>query len=813
MTTMYCLTDRFTSPAGDALPGYFVRLLDKTTGAIVAIYADENSTPIVSVSGVANAAKQDGDGNHTLFVAHGVYSVEYLNEALVRVAFRRYVNCAGLDVAEAEAAVTASAASATAAASSASAAGTSATASATSATASAASAAAAAASETAASGYASSAAAQAAAAQVSSATSGVYASTAASNVPRGATGTGAITGGSGGTNGTFALAFTGGNFSVNPTGTFTVSGGAVTAISITGAGLYIGASPTAPTLSFAASSGLTGASAALTVDFLITSGRYYWVLSSDATYMLLYQNVSGTATLASPVVSMPTGTGLVRVAGDTSTARTSSNMEEMAKHARTRRATLDHVPTYEWDFWDSLKLSETIQLFAQTGSNDRIHICWDTARPGFAESGYLRELHVRTGLFLDRGSGGTLTTTTGAKVQAWVVRPTATLPSTAVSVTVNKVANIGEMTLPDSTTDVEDDVVFAGLNIPVQAGDAIAIRIVGAGIRYGGNSGGTHEYDAAMSLLITDTDTSLSAIATAKSATATIGTGGARRFFHKAIIEKGDAPASANVPNGRVALDNAGRVPNFITGPVQNPWHGKKVAICGSSISTAQGGGTVSGSTGHWLMTARMLQFNPTFYAVGSSLGLWPGSGWSAASFYIAGTEAEFVSRYGSGGDPGQYSYERKIIGQSFDAVIMPDCINDTNNPSIFTVGAKGSTDRSTLWGGFSRMIEAILTDRPACQIFLQTPAHRWASYTSGTPTEQANRLQFADAMYDIADWYGLPPPIDFIRRGGIGPSSVAAGNGLDDTIHPDTSLTVGPRPQMAHYAAKHMMQHGYLTA
>lgn len=95
MTTMYCLTDRFTSPAGDALPGYFVRLLDKTTGAIVAIYADENSTPIVSVSGVANAAKQDADGNHTLFVAHGVYSVEYLNEALVRVAFRRYVNCAG----------------------------------------------------------------------------------------------------------------------------------------------------------------------------------------------------------------------------------------------------------------------------------------------------------------------------------------------------------------------------------------------------------------------------------------------------------------------------------------------------------------------------------------------------------------------------------------------------------------------------------------------------------------------------------------------------------------------------------------------
>ena len=668
---------------------------------------------------------------------------------------------------------------------------------------------AAAASAISASGSASTATSQATIAQAAALASGFYPSTAGSNVPRGATGTGAITGGSGGTNGTFALAFTGGNFSVNPTGTFTVSGGAVTAITITGPGLYIGASPTAPTLSFAASSGLSGASATLTVDFLVTSGRYYWVTSSDTTYALLYQNASGTATLVSPVVNYPLGASVVRIAGDTSTARTSTSMEEMAKAGRTRRATLDHTPTYEWDFFDSLKLSETIGLFP-AGSNDRIHICWDTSRPGFAEGGVLRELHVRTGAFLDHANTP-LVTTTGAKLQAWVVRPTATLPSTAASVTVSKVANVGEVALPDSTADVEDDVVFAGLNIPVNAGDVIALRIIGAGIRFGAN---TVEYAAAMSLLITDATATLTgAISTSKTATAVPGAEAGRRFFHKAIIEKGDAPASANVANGRVALDSAMRIPNFITSRVANPWHGKKVAICGSSISTAQGGGTVTGSTGHWLMTQRMLQFNPSFFAVGSSLGLWPGSSWSAASFYIAGTEAEFVSRYGAGGDPGQYSYERKIIGQSFDAVIMPDCINDTDNPSTFTVGAKGSTDRSTLWGGFSRMIEAILTDRPACQIFLQTPAHRWASYTSGTPTEQANRIQFADAMYDIADWYGLPPPIDFIRRGGIGPSSVQAGNGLDDTIHPDTSLTVGPRPQMAHYAARHMMQHGYLTA
>ena len=48
-----------------------------------------------------------------------------------------------------------------------------------------------------------------------------------SNVPQGATGTGAITGGSGGTDGTFALGFTGGNFAVNGNGavSFNVANG------------------------------------------------------------------------------------------------------------------------------------------------------------------------------------------------------------------------------------------------------------------------------------------------------------------------------------------------------------------------------------------------------------------------------------------------------------------------------------------------------------------------------------------------------------------------------------------------------------
>jgi hypothetical protein len=153
-------------------------------------------------------------------------------------------------------------------------------------------------SETNAAASATSAATSATSAVSASATTGAYPNSAQSNVPRGLTqaSVGAITGGSGGTNGTFALAWSGGNFTVNPTGTFTVSGGAVTAVTITGPGLYIGASTTVPTPSFAASAGLTGASVALTAQFLVASGAAYWTASADGLSLVNYRNVGGVPT-------------------------------------------------------------------------------------------------------------------------------------------------------------------------------------------------------------------------------------------------------------------------------------------------------------------------------------------------------------------------------------------------------------------------------------------------------------------------------------------------------------------------------------
>lgn len=136
------------------------------------------------------------------------------------------------------------------------------------------------------------------AAELASAAAGAYPNGAATYLPKGLTqaSVGAITAGSGGTNGTFALAWTSGNFTSNPVGTFTVSGNALTAVTITEPGLYIGSAAVVPTPSFAASSGLSGASVVLTAVSLIPSGGGYWVQSPQNDALLHYLNVNGVAT-------------------------------------------------------------------------------------------------------------------------------------------------------------------------------------------------------------------------------------------------------------------------------------------------------------------------------------------------------------------------------------------------------------------------------------------------------------------------------------------------------------------------------------
>ena len=76
-----------TNTHGDSLPGWQVECVQLSDGeTIVPIFSDENSTPIETVSGIANRAITDAEGNVDFWVPNGTYSLRYYDNAGV---FRR----------------------------------------------------------------------------------------------------------------------------------------------------------------------------------------------------------------------------------------------------------------------------------------------------------------------------------------------------------------------------------------------------------------------------------------------------------------------------------------------------------------------------------------------------------------------------------------------------------------------------------------------------------------------------------------------------------------------------------------------------
>ena len=93
---MYCYRATVQTDKGDALVGWQVECVqnDNLTTPVT-IYADESSTPIASVSGVANRAVSDSAGNFYFFVADGLYGLRYYDSEGVYQKTDRYISMYG----------------------------------------------------------------------------------------------------------------------------------------------------------------------------------------------------------------------------------------------------------------------------------------------------------------------------------------------------------------------------------------------------------------------------------------------------------------------------------------------------------------------------------------------------------------------------------------------------------------------------------------------------------------------------------------------------------------------------------------------
>lgn len=184
----------------------------------------------------------------------------------------------------------------------------------------------------------------------------LYASTAAA-IDLGVSAATISTAGTGGTNGTHALAFSGGGGS-GAAGTFTVSSGAVTAVAITARGTGY---TSAPTVSLAASSGLTGAAVVTTIAPRVAVGSQFQVVAVDGLSIQRY--VVGAGPVATSVGAPFPTSAAVTAEASTRAADDATLSAAVVAEAGTRAADDAAIlERYEWI--DPTSAEDTVAVFA-----------------------------------------------------------------------------------------------------------------------------------------------------------------------------------------------------------------------------------------------------------------------------------------------------------------------------------------------------------------------------------------------------------------------------------------------------------------
>lgn len=93
---MYCYRGLCVTDKGDALPGWQVECVQNANLTTpVTIYADENLTPISSISGINNRALVDSSGNFFFFVEEGLYGLRFYDSAGVFQRAERFYSMYG----------------------------------------------------------------------------------------------------------------------------------------------------------------------------------------------------------------------------------------------------------------------------------------------------------------------------------------------------------------------------------------------------------------------------------------------------------------------------------------------------------------------------------------------------------------------------------------------------------------------------------------------------------------------------------------------------------------------------------------------
>lgn len=85
---MYHYYEALINPRGGTFAGFYGRVIDPATQAVVSIYSDDSGTPISTISGVADMVKTDDSGNASFYVAPGSYHFDIYSTDAATFLFR-----------------------------------------------------------------------------------------------------------------------------------------------------------------------------------------------------------------------------------------------------------------------------------------------------------------------------------------------------------------------------------------------------------------------------------------------------------------------------------------------------------------------------------------------------------------------------------------------------------------------------------------------------------------------------------------------------------------------------------------------------
>jgi len=363
--------------------------------------------------------------------------------------------------------------------------------------------------------------------------------------------------------------------------------------------------------------------------------------------------------------------------------------------------------------------------------------------PGFANDGIITEVRL----------DGVFSSNVGATIQAWIVRP----KNFSLGI-FDFVSKIGQL---DASLNNRWH-VFSGLNIKVKAGDLIAFRVNGAAMRYYSGSAETNLYAAKKVNLA---DYSMDAL----------NNGLVSLSIQDNILWTVEcditlkSSISSNSANGLLRLGENAEIPNKIGKLCDMPWNQKKIIWVGTSIPAGK-------SPSYPKSIGKYLNAKVVNEAVGSSGIIWDGT----RALSLSATIAELTASF-----PGyeSQSYQNKLIGKAPDLVVFDHGHNDRLQATGAGLGTIDSMDRTTFYGAFNYVINALYADNPNVRIAFVTPPNRYTSNGTETTAMDNTRL----AILALANKYGAPV-CDLMKLSNFNQYNYALNT--DDGTHPTQAMT-----------------------